>query len=255
MTGAAQPRALPFQLRGNTYTMMVLKLIDPGHPEFDDMLRTKIMQAPNFFRYAPIVIDLEEIADTEFDFNGLRARLYDLALVPVGVQGGAPEMQMAALRAGLTVIPAARTPQPMNVARAKPEAAPAAAEPAPAPAAAPVPAPEPEPRGATLIVTEPVRSGRQIYAPRGDLIVMAPVSQGAELVADGNIHVYSTLRGRALAGVAGDTQARIFVQSLDAELVSVAGFYRISEDIEPALRRKPVQVWLDGNVIRMDPLG
>jgi septum site-determining protein MinC len=253
MTGAAQPRALPFHLRGNTYTMMVLKLIDPDHPEFDGMLRTKIMQAPNFFRHAPLVIDLEEITDTGFDFDGLRARLRDLALVPVGVQGGAPEMQMAALRAGLTVIPAARTPQPMNVARSKPEAAPPAAD--PAPVAAPAPAPVPEPRGATLIVTEPVRSGRQIYAPRGDLIVMAPVSQGAELVADGNIHVYSTLRGRALAGVTGDTQARIFVQSLDAELVSVAGFYRISEDIEPALRRKPVQVWLDGNVIRMDPLG
>jgi septum site-determining protein MinC len=253
MTGAAQSRALPFQLRGNTYTMMVLKLLDPEHPEFDDLLRTKIMQAPNFFRYAPLVIDLDELADVEFDFNGLRARLHDLALVPVGVQGGTPEVQMAALRSGLTVIPAARTPQPMNVARTKPEAQPRAAEPAAAPP--PPPAPEPDARGATLIITEPVRSGRQIYAPRGDLIVLAPVSQGAELVADGNIHVYSTLRGRALAGVAGDTQARIFVQSLDAELISVAGFYRISEDIEPALRRKPVQVWLDGNVIRMDPLG
>lgn len=251
MTGAAQSRAMPFQLRGNTYTMMVLKLIDPDHPEFDEMLRTKIMQAPNFFRYAPLVVDLDEVSDTDFDFNGLRARLHDLALVPVGVQGGSPEMQMAALRSGLTVIPAARTPQPMNVARSKPEAAPRAADPAPAPP----PPPEPEARGNTLIVTEPVRSGRQIYAPRGDLIVMAPVSQGAELVADGNIHVYSTLRGRALAGVTGDTQARIFVHSLDAELVSVAGFYRVSEDIEPALRRKPVQVWLDGNVIRMDPLG
>jgi len=236
---------------------MVLKLLDPDHPEFVDLLRTKIAQAPNFFRYAPLVIDLDEVTDLEFDFNGLRGRLHDLSLVPVGVQGGSPEMQMAALRAGLTVIPAARTPQPMNVARSKPEAkseAPAAQPAAPEPVQA-APVAEVEARGATLIVTEPVRSGRQIYAPRGDLIVMAPVSQGAELVADGNIHVYSTLRGRALAGVAGDTQARIFVQSLDAELVSVAGFYRISEDIEPGLRRRPVQIWLDGNVIRMDPLG
>ena len=83
-----------------------------------------------------------------------------------------------------------------------------------------------------MIITEPVRSGRQIYAARGDLIVMGPVSAGAELLADGNIHVYSSLRGRALAGISGDTNARIFCHSLEAELVSIAGLYRVSEDLD-----------------------
>ncbi|HZH27781.1 MAG TPA: septum site-determining protein MinC [Azospirillaceae bacterium] len=246
MTGATNPRAMPFQLRGNTYTMMVLKLVDPYDPGFFQHLQTKIQQAPNFFRYAPVVLDLEEFNDPDFDFPAFQRQLFDLSLVAVGIQGGTPEMQLAALKYGLTVIPAARTPQPMTVARSQPQAA-------PQPAAAPAPAPEAVQR-TTLIVTEPVRSGRQIYASGGDLIVLGPVSPGAELVADGNIHVYNTLRGRALAGVGGDAQARIFVQSLDAEVVSVAGFYRVSDDIDAKLRRKPVQIWLDGNIIRMDPL-
>jgi septum site-determining protein MinC len=105
-----------------------------------------------------------------------------------------------------------------------------------------------------MIITEPVRSGRQIYAARGDLIVMGPVSAGAELLADGNIHVYSSLRGRALAGISGDTSARIFCHSLEAELVSIAGLYRVSEDLEKSVFKKPVHIYLDDGYLRMDPL-
>ncbi|MCR6629127.1 MAG: septum site-determining protein MinC [Magnetospirillum sp.] len=108
--------------------------------------------------------------------------------------------------------------------------------------------------GGTRILSEPVRSGRQVYAHKGDLIVLGPVSHGAELLADGHIHVYGPLRGRALAGMSGDKSARIFCRALEAELVSVAGIYMVSEQLEPALVKKPAQIHLDGDRLVQAPL-
>src|SRR5690606_16388031 len=99
-----------------------------------------------------------------------------------------------------------------------------------------------------------VRSGRQIYAQGGDLVIVGPVSPGAELLADGSIHVYGALRGRALAGVSGDERARIFCQSLEAELISIAGLYRIAEDIDRAVLRKQVQIYLEEGRLRFAPV-
>ena len=109
----------------------------------------------------------------------------------------------------------------------------------------------PAPRAATRIVTQPVRGGQQIYA-EGDLIVLAPVSAGAEVLADGNIHIYAPLRGRALAGVQGNSEARIFCQSLEAELVSVAGRYRVAEDLRKTPQwGKAIQVMLDQDQLNL----
>jgi septum site-determining protein MinC len=114
--------------------------------------------------------------------------------------------------------------------------------------------PEPaEPHITTRIATQPVRSGQRLYA-QGDLIVLAQVSAGAEIMAEGNIHVYGTLRGRALAGVQGDTEARIFCSDLQAELVSVAGNYKISEDIDESVRGKPVQIYLNDKALIIQDL-
>ena len=104
----------------------------------------------------------------------------------------------------------------------------------------------------TKLLTTPVRSGQQVVSKGADLIVTASVSPGAELLADGNIHVYGTLRGRALAGIAGDKQARIFCQSLDAELVSIAGFYRLRDAIEPIAA--PCQIFIQDDRIQIEPL-
>lgn len=233
----------PFQLRGNAFTMMVLKLLDPDHPNLFPLLLNKIRQAPKFFRNAPVVLDLEEApADRPIDLAGLVSRLRAHHLMPVGILGGSPQLQERALAAGLPVMPAGRpSPQPMEAAT--PQGVPPASR-----------------RGAeggggkTLMVVEPVRSGRQIYAAGGDLIVLGPVSAGAELLADGNIHVYGTLRGRALAGISGDATARIFCSSLEAELVSIAGLYRVSEDIDPSVYKKQVQIYLDSGYLCMDPI-
>ncbi|WP_373508014.1 septum site-determining protein MinC, partial [Thiocapsa sp.] len=104
------------------------------------------------------------------------------------------------------------------------------------------------------LVTRPVRSGQRVYAVGGDLSIIAAVSSGAELMADGNIHVYGPLRGRALAGMKGNTAARIFCQDLQAELVSVAGHYRVSENIPSELRGVPVQIYLDQKILRIEKL-
>jgi septum site-determining protein MinC len=146
------------------------------------------------------------------------------------------------------------------------EAPAASAEPAPAPAeeqAAPAQAAEEassvgeeqHPQAApSKVVVHPVRSGRQIYAQGGDLIVLASISPGAELIADGHIHVYGALRGRALAGIAGNPQARIFCRSLEAELVSVAGYWRVRDDIPEELIGKPVQIYLGNEQVVIEEL-
>ena len=97
----------------------------------------------------------------------------------------------------------------------------------------------------TVVVTSPVRTGQQVYAEQADLVVLGMVSEGAEIIADGNIHVYAPMRGRALAGESGDKSARIFLQSMQAELVSIAGIYRVFEqDLPPSLHKKAVQIEL-----------
>jgi septum site-determining protein MinC len=186
-------------------------------------LAAKIRQAPGFFLHMPVVIDLEWLADTVVmvDFPALTRLLREHGMIPVGVRHGGADLQAAAAQAGLPVLVDSRTAagQRTNLVEANP------------------------PRR-SRIVTQPVRSGQQIYAAQGDLIVLGAISPGAEVLAEGNIHVYGPLRGRALAGVKGDLEARIFCQSLEAELISIAGHYRVIEQVDEAYRDKPVQMYL-----------
>ncbi len=238
-------RDTPFQLRGNSFTMMVLKVNAPNSPEFFPQLNIKVRQAPNFFRNAPVVLDFDELPEaTVFDLASFVAQVRAHHLLPVGFQGGPRPVQEAALAAGLTPMPSGRVAKLEDVVKGPdPRAA----------ATAPQVMVEVVHRPA-LVITEPVRSGTQLYAEKTDLVITASVSPGAELLADGNIHVYGALRGRALAGVSGDPAARIFCHSLEAEVVSIAGVYRVSEDIGSDFFKKPVQVFLRDGVLRMEPL-
>lgn len=263
----------PFQLRGGSYTMIVLRLIEPKHPAFYKLLMEKISQAPGFFTDAPVVLDLQDLADEPpFNMAELRRRLRQHRLMAFGVQNGTEEQNKIAVNAGMVVLPEGRQ------ATMRPAPRPAAPEPAveaaskaealaeEAVAAAPDQAggqPEPastvgeeqQPHAApSKVVVHPVRSGRQIYAQGGDLIVLASISPGAELIADGHIHVYGALRGRALAGIAGNPQARIFCRSLEAELVSVAGYWRVRDDIPEELIGKPVQIYLGNEQVVIEEL-
>ncbi|HXO01834.1 MAG TPA: septum site-determining protein MinC [Stellaceae bacterium] len=208
-------------VQGALFTVMVVRAAMLRDPAFEDELALQIGRSPRFFENAPVVLDLRGVENlTEAsEFDTIREKLRSLTLTLVGVQNAQPAQLEAATGAGL----ASFAPN-------------AAGQPRSAPAAAPPPAPK------TRLITEPVRSGTQIYARGGDLVVTAAVSPGAELVADGNIHVYGALRGRALAGASGDSSARIFCTRLEAELVSIAGRYLVSEQL-PA-QSGPVQIAL-----------
>ncbi len=237
-TTPPEARPYPFQVRGSLQTLLALRLVAPGDPDFFTKLLDKIAHAPDFFRGAPIVIDLAAIADAPpIDLVDFAQRLRDHRLVPVGIQNGSPAWNEAAATAGLAVFPAG-TSAPERPARS---------------AAAPQP-PAAGRRGAALLVTEPVRGGQQIHAPDGDLVVLGPVGHGAELAAAGHIHVYGALRGRAFAGIGGDERAMIFCDQLAAELLSIAGVYLVNEDIDPGLLNRRVRVHCDGEKLVLSPL-
>jgi septum site-determining protein MinC len=243
-------------LKGSVFTLTVLRLQSNDMAAIEKELRERLAQGPRFFEDAPIVIDLEILKEQnlEIDLNQLSNLLRVLRLIPVGVRHGSPEHQKSALEAGLALmkggaikdlsIPAA----PRPVQAAQPESK-------PAPKMAEVKAPEQKVSETTKIIYHPIRSGQQIYAKGGDLIVLAAVNAGAEIIADGNIHVYAPLRGRALAGVRGDQSARIFCHNMEAQLISVAGHYRVFEDKVPSdIRNKAVQIYLDNEQLKIDLL-
>jgi septum site-determining protein MinC len=237
---APEPRSAPFQIRGSVQTILSLRLIAPGDPEFFALLRDKIAHNPDFFRDAPVVLDLAPVADaTPIDLEAFTSELRRLRLVPVGVQNAGPAWQAAARSAGLAQLGPGGQPATAN------------------PTTRPEPLrqrPTAPPRGAGVVIAEPVRGGQQVSCPDGDLTVLAPVGHGAELVAAGHIHVYGPLRGRAFAGANGDERAMIFCDQLEAELVSIAGIYLVSEDLDPRLRGKRVRVWCDGERLSIGPV-
>jgi septum site-determining protein MinC len=255
VSGSISP-SLPesFRLRAGNFNLLVLRLLDPRPEAVLPALGDQFRRAPGFLRFAPIVIGLADLlaAPEEVDFRALVAGLHALEIVPIGTIGGAPAMRQAATAAGLPPLrqaggakeaeddPSLATPQ-------------AAAAPAPAPAVAAA-----DFRGsgrAAMVVTEPVRSGQRIYAEAADLIVTATVNPGAEVIADGNIHVYGALRGRAVAGAADDPTARIFALNFDPELIAIAGYYAVREGLSGAPIGRPTQVRLEGEEMRFAPLG
>ncbi|WP_294766802.1 septum site-determining protein MinC [uncultured Rhodoferax sp.] len=192
-----------------------------------------------FFDKDPLVIDLAQLpADAVLgDFTPLLETLRACSLMPIAVRGGHPDAMAAAAQLGLVEVPA-------EVVRVKS---------APAPVQEVVKEVVKEvvrevPGPATMVVDKPLRSGQKVYARGGDLVVLAMVNQGAEIAADGNIHVYAPLRGKAMAGARGNTQARIFSLCLEPELVSIAGVYRTSENAFPKdVQGKAAQVRLSSD--------
>ncbi|HWG80399.1 MAG TPA: septum site-determining protein MinC [Stellaceae bacterium] len=249
------------RVQGGIFTLMVVKVGDPYDPALEREIAEQVALSPGFFADAPVVLDLKDSlgCTSVADYTSLRQLLRRHGMIPVGVQN-ASALQLRAAKAvdlsafsGASGGSAARRPAPA-AERAPPAAEPARATPreverAPPPREHP---PAPRERAAdrpaadqrTRLVTQPVRSGTQIYAKGGDLVVVAPVSAGAELIADGHIHVYGALRGRAIAGAMGDTNARIFAHRFAAELVSVAGRYIVSDAIPAEHLNQPAQVAL-----------
>lgn len=215
--------------------------------------KKRYSSAQGFFDNDPIVIELGKLPKDSgpVDFKGLKRLLRPYKLVPIAFSGENAEQLEAAQEAGLV-----RAPDAQVALAAEPARAPAAASAAPPAPVAP-PAPAQAEFLPPMVIDRPVRSGQQIYARNRDLIILATVNAGAEVIADGNIHVYGQLRGKALAGARGNLAARIFTTHLSPELVSVAGMYRTSEKPLPIdVAGKAAQVLLSGdNNLVMTPLG
>jgi septum site-determining protein MinC len=216
-------------VQGAVFTVMVVRAENLREPAFEPELAQQVQRSPRFFLNAPVVLDLRGAAEftREAEFVEAREILRRHTLTLIGVQNAQSAQVDAAAGAGL----ASFAPNATQPNRPRPvEAAPSAASASGA--------------AKSRLVTEPVRSGTQIYARGADLVIIAPVSPGAEIMADGNIHVYGALRGRALAGANGDVDARIFCSRLEAELVSIAGNYLVSDQLPPEQRGLSVQIAL-----------
>ena len=234
-----------------------LKRLDPE--ELQRELAEKVQHAPNLFAHAPVVVDLSHLAalpDIE-TVRDLFARIREAGMLPVGLSYGTSENEQLARTLDVPLFakfraaferngksePVVEPPAPRERRRAAEPAAPAVQPATPAGAAV-----------IGLVHDKPVRSGQQVYARGRDLILTKLVANGAEVIADGSIHVYGALRGRALAGAQGDAAARIYCQEFHAELVSIAGQYRVFEDMPAELRGQRVQAWLDGDKLVVQKL-
>jgi septum site-determining protein MinC len=273
-----------FDLKGIMSSLTVLRLRSRDLNLIERQLRAKVTQFPQFFQDAPVVLDLAELEGglAGFPLAALVRALSVCRVVPVAVANIDDAHRSVALAAGLGVVslnptrgvgdaaagnggaaPPARNPAPPSPDALPPElpaptpnavAPPAGPAPAssgdPVPAGAQPPAPAtpagyvPSTHRAPVLIRQPVRSGQVVYAEKNDLIVLAPVNPGAQLVADGNIHVYAPLRGRAVAGAGGFAEARVFCQKLEAELIAISGAYVTFDDIPPDRLGKPAQVFV-----------
>lgn len=228
-----------FQFKTSFSPCTIMQVTRFNLAEMEKQLEVTIQKAPNFFIGSAVVLDLEPVkAQSTIDIVAIKKLLLDHNMVPVGVRGGSEEQHQAAAGIGIPAIAiGGKTSQPF------------------APSKDEEPAKKQSPLANTKIITTPIRSGMQIYAKDGDLIVLTSVSPGAELLADGNIHVYGTLRGRALAGVQGNSQARIFCRTLEAELVAIAGYYLVKEDLQDmASHLSSVQIFLDHEQVKIAAL-
>jgi septum site-determining protein MinC len=250
-----------FKIKNANLPLFVLHVMTPEMALFKAQLEAHLAQMPDFFAGAPVVLGLAAIADSDTipDFAHLTAFMRSCGMAIAGISGGSQQQREAARASGLGLFPDASARAPRKHVEA-PVIEPAPAEPVPetriAPPDAPVEAVAALPtRRPTLVIDKPVRAGQRIHAEGGDLVVLAIVNAGAELIADGDIHVYAPLRGRALAGARGDATARIYAQCMEAELVSIAGYFQVFEDGIPATQRsKPVQVFLDGERVTLASL-
>ncbi|WP_341503620.1 septum site-determining protein MinC [Gallaecimonas sp. GXIMD4217] len=209
--------------KGTSFTLSVLALTEADLPSLPRKLADKVEQAPGFFQGAPLVVDLSKL-ETQPDFTALAGAINEQGLICVGVCGARAAWKDAAKAAGLAVLKPARAGR------------------------------EQAPTLPAQVHQGQVRSGQQLYAKGRDLVVLGSVGAGAEVISDGSIHIYGSLRGRAIAGASGSVEARILCQKLEAELVSIAGTYWLSDDLQGEQWQQSAQILLDEQQLALKPL-
>jgi septum site-determining protein MinC len=221
------------EFKSDSFSVPVLLLFTNDLKVIEQQLKEKVDAAPDFFKNSPLIFDVQELnkLDHPIDLPALVDIIRQSGLLPVGMRSGNAKQNKEALKLLIPVYSAHSSNASGDTQKQKgitPEII--------------------ESISTTTLITRPVRSGQRVYSS-GDLVVLASVSAGAEIMAEGNIHVYGTLRGRALAGVQGNTEARIFCSDLQAELISIAGNYKISDDMRDIVGKKPVQVYLQDHTL------
>ena len=222
------------RLRGRSYVAFVFCPVVPivdWLAEIDDTLA----RSPGFFVGKPVVLDLSAVDLSGPAICHLIGSLEERKIRILGIEGVEAELLTTSMPPLLTggrpcVITRNEAPQ-------KPEAK-----------------PEDKPKANSLLLERPVRSGQSIVFTEGDVTVLGSVGSGAEIVAGGSIHIYGTLRGRAMAGVNGNSSARIYCQKIEAELLAIDGYYQTAEEIDASLRNRPAQAWLQGHTMKITPL-
>lgn len=213
------------ELKGASFTLSVLHINSSDLQAVMTELDSKLAQAPQFFLGAPLVVNLSAIQHDSLNLSALKDLLISRQLVIVGITGATTVLSKQAKDLGLAIVKTGKQSS----------------------------TPPPAPRQ-TKIVKQNIRSGQQVYAKNGDLIIFGAVGNGAEVIADGSIHIYGALRGKAMAGAAGDTSAVIIAHSLEAELVSIAGQYWLAENLQQHSSDKSGCIRLDGESLMVESL-
>lgn len=250
---ALPPNAALFDLKSAPLTLLALLLRTTDIKALSQAMAQRLGETPDVFSQDPVLVDLSALAEAgDIDFKALIRLLKNYKLLPMAVRGGSAEQMASALAAGLGEAPDAG-PAPV---RQEPRVQTVEViREVPVEVVREVEVQIAAPAAKTFIVDKPLRSGQQVYAKGADLVVMAVVSHGAEVIADGSIHVYAPLRGKAIAGAKGNTEARIFAAVMEPQLVSIAGIYRAIEGpLAPDVQGKPAQIRLDGEKLLMEAL-
>lgn len=235
-----------FQLKADFIPITVLKLAQCDLRSIAQELDQAISTAPKYFTHAPIIVDILNLGPlkNELDIPGLCKILREKNIIPIGIRGIETKQKAIAIENGLALL----------------KSGPALPEEAPAPAPEKIEIKKVSGKTEAKytqakIITKPIRAGTRIYAKDSDLVILAAVNSGAEVIADGNIHIYAPLRGRALAGASGDKDARIFCQAIEAELVSIAGHYWVKENIKaPKNSKSMFQIYLENDKLNLSTL-
>ncbi len=228
------------EFKSSSFNIPILVLNSASLIEIKKELIEKISQAPDFFKESPLIIDLNLTVTQYLSIESLVQILRKLQFFPIGVQGGTSKQHESAANMGLPVLSVKLinnlklASQPVEITTTKNSET------------------NEQSNNVSIIetklITHPIRSGQRVYS-KGDLIILAQVSAGAEVLAIGNIHIYAPLRGRALAGIEGNTQSRIFCTNLQAQLISIAGNYQIQDDLDVNMSNKSVQIFLQEHAL------
>ena len=229
MDASAAPKPQLVRMRGRSYVAFVFCPAVPIVGWLEEIDAT-LARSPGFFVGKPVVLDLSAVDLGQSAIAHLVTSLEQRNIRVLGIEG------VDAVHVTTSMPPLLTGGRPCVLTQNEPKK------------------PEAKPKPTSLLLESPVRSGQSIVFTEGDVTVLGSVGSGAEIVAGGSIHVYGTLRGRAMAGVNGNSAARIYCQKIEAELLAIDGYYRTAEDIGATLRNRPAQAWLDGDIMRISPL-